>query len=353
MYKKYIDICSSKRDRSQFPNPNEFNINFEKRESKDGFNSSDFICDAFGYELGSVHNGVPVPTITTVPLPEDASSINNFYVNSIIQVEIGGIQYFRKVIAYDGVDQFVTVSPAFPSSPMVGNSWIMRRDYPVYLGVLQAGSTTSSLKFAADNSDVDDYYKGMYVSIPSLNSTVIISAYDGASKTATVSPSLSVAPGLISYEILRFTRANDQGLSYSGSQYGRTQYVNHEITLTNLYLPRLDVLNSGGGSIADYPYVYVEFGNINNTSSTMYSNNSYNSRHSLFKVPISNNIVTGAFISLSCDMSQVIKYKPNSDHTFTVRVPNGEVLKYEDDNFYPDIPNSRLQTSVTFCIRQI
>lgn len=149
---------------------------------------------------------------------------------------------------------------------------------------------------------------------------------------------------------------NFDNLVYSGSQYGQTQYVNYQIKLENLIIPNLDIYENGvlSDNIKTFPYLYVEFGNVNNISSTIYSNNS-NSRHCIFKVPVTDDSYNtqSSFLTLKCNMIQTIKYKPNSDHKLTIRLPNGEVLKYLADDLLPNPPNRLLQTSATFCIKQI
>ena len=517
--KKYIDIDSSKRDRTQFPNPNQFDIRFEKRDGNNAFNSPDYICDAYGYERGAISNteetisiqgteyslpfvtdaattaasfysthaasilathGITVTydgsglltfedpdadvitisitdvdpsldgtftdnskrniqvtyaaadgdvsifingseysepfdtdtnftgdgfvssnatsistthgiTVTHVGLglltfegPDaailsitvattgtstaafsdpatrniqlsytslginlgaSASSIDNYYNGSLL--EING--ELRTIVAYDGTTKAATVDTAF-TVPLSGD-WVVRRGRPVVTLQVVAVSTASTIVFFGDPG-VD--VRGMYLYSQDLDETRLITAYDDDKEEVTVSPSFSSNPTAgTNLDILRFSRANDRGLAYTGSQGGRTQYVDYRISLTSLVVPQRTLTNSGGGLVTSRPYLYVEFGNINNMSRTMYGNTSHEVSRALFKVPMANEITAGDFVNLSCKMVQTIKYRPTSDHRFVVRLPNGEILSYEDDYFSPDIPNPKLQTSATFCIEQV
>ena len=165
---------------------------------------------------------------------------------------------------------------------------------------------------------------------------------------------------------------HSRGLIYHGSVYGQTQKVYYQIKLIDLVLPNAVIVNDSeynGHKITDIPYFYLEFNNVNNSSSIIYSN-SPESRKAIFKVTFNgSNVVhngsntawaTSKFVHLTCDMVQTIKFKPNADHFFKLTLPDGNLVRFAMTDTIPvseplEIvpPNPDIQTSATFCIKQM
>ncbi len=162
------------------------------------------------------------------------------------------------------------------------------------------------------------------------------------------------------FEILQFSYDNAVPFSYSGSLVSQQEEVCYEIELLNLVLPNTTLSVGQGSRIAFYPYVYVEFTNISGASAGMkniiYSNNP-NSNRALFRCPVTdvNNPIVTNFINLSSDgMVQTVKFKPNDNLKFAVKLPNGEIY----DTVYPESyspypPVFEEQISACFSIKRV
>ena len=160
------------------------------------------------------------------------------------------------------------------------------------------------------------------------------------------------------FEILLFCYDNHNPLVYTGSM--QQESVCYQIELLDLILPN-KILNAGnGGRIAFYPYVYVELSNISGSSSgtknAIYSNNP-NATSMVFRVPIYDvqNPINSSFVKLDGDgMIQTLKFKPNDNIFFSVRLSNGELFKTVDAELYnPFPPNPEIQISAIFSFKRI
>ena len=89
--------------------------------------------------------------------------------------------------------------------------------------------------------------------------------------------------------ILPFTYDNLNPFVYTGSLISQEEMVCYQIELLNLILPNTTLTVGNGGSIAYYPYVYVELQNVSacgaNLKNIIYSNNP-NSTKVLFRAAI-------------------------------------------------------------------
>jgi hypothetical protein len=187
-----------------------------------------------------------------------------------------------------------------------------------------------------------------------------IIAYNGATRTATVTPefSHSIADGLpdLQFEILTFEKDNFNPLVVVASEFSTNQMVCYEITLSQLILPNVILSTGQGNLIAFYPYVYVKFTNVTAKNRyTLYSNNPA-AVEVLFKIPITNYVspTTSTFVPLSSGMTQTIAFKPIDNFEFAVYLPNGELFEtLLTDTTPPFPPNPNLQVSATFTLRRV
>lgn len=228
-------------------------------------------------------------------------------------------------------------------------------------------------------SKIPNYYVGSY--IQALGTVREVIAYDHEKKEVTLSSSIA---GLVSgdpfafrsiftysnftstvtsgdsFEILYFSYDNLNPFVYTGSQISQQEMVCYEIELLNLSLPN-KTLNVGVGSrIAFYPYVYVEIANVSGSSAgiknTIYSNNP-NSSRMVFRATIDDvpNPVISSFVKIDGDgMVQTLKFKPNDNLRFSVRLPNGQIYETVDsENIGPSPPNPEIQISALFSIKRL
>ena len=123
------------------------------------------------------------------------------------------------------------------------------------------------------------------------------------------------------------------------------------IELVHLILPNKTL--TSGGTIADYPYVYVRLSSLNDLQTNILLSNNPNALLCNFKVPVDNvfTTVNTKWISLSsCNMIQTIFFKPES-FSFSVFLPDGTLVKTTtNDAVEPTAPTADLQVSATFRI---
>lgn len=261
-----------------------------------------------------------------------------------------------------------------PAGTSAGAQYRIREGVPLLSqtsGALVAG-TTSTVQLPNIASSVDGSYVGNFVwvynqdvlNIPSsytaFNDVRMITAYDGATRTATVSQSFSGniqsdsidAGNILNWEILPFSR--DQYTPITINTNGsatQQQPVCYEVDLISLILPNA-VLKTGN-RIAQYPFVFVKFYNLNSHNLNRINSNNPHANTALFKVPI--NIIdynlTTKFVSLNIGicMNQVVKFKMNDSFYFSVYLPDGTPFDtVENDTLPPEPANPDIQISAIF-----
>ena len=311
--------------------------------------------------FGYLNNeGLPTPhdSTTIFSLPSDyCSPDNDAYRNSYIKVgnEIGLI---TKYVTLTG--KVVGVDPVLD-------------DYII---------------FPDNASNVNGFYNNMYIQIrgvvrqitsytvtgiePNIVRKVYFDIFIPITGAVQVGESFTLRNGFVNnpfttpftdgakYEILPFSYDNHNPFVYTGSVTSQQEISCYQIELVDLILPN-KILNCGFGSrIAFYPYLYVELTNISGSSSGMknsiYSNNP-NATSAVFRVPIYDvqNPIASAFVKLDGDgMVQTLKFKPNDNIFFSVRLPNGELFKTLDQEKYsPYQPNPDIQISALFGFKRL
>jgi hypothetical protein len=441
MHCEHVYLNSAFRNRTQYPNPNQYIVPFTLVYSRPEL-SSDFVLDAAPFHTGEVTVSIPSTAIDvaaanssdtsitvvdtsgfpasgtltinaetysykvvdattfniTTPgglaanyaigvtvesfesfiLDPSASDIDNYYAGSLIEVNIGTIlipnyeiKEIKRIISYDGTTKTVILESGLSQPPVVGGQYYIRNELPEERDKkIQAVTGTfpniSEIKLDPSSQTVDDFYNGKYLYIRRGTSNIDpvgdiykITDYTGGAQTADVKlfreriqDNKGNNINSHKYDILSAPHCpNDQGLIYPGSIIGKNQQVDYDIRLISLTIPNQPLFY--GGNITDYPYLMVEFGNIN-TLSTYISTNNPRSRKRLFIVPIvDTNTNTLPFLNLKCKMIQTIKYTPVGDHRFAVYLPDGRILRYADDRLPPLIPDRYLQTSAVFEARLI
>jgi hypothetical protein len=278
-----------------------------------------------------------------------------------------------------------------PEENYFRNSWIRMIDgasagnmrkivrYETYTSVAVGGSSTT-VQFPYTASSVSGYYNGAYIQIK--NDVRQVISYDAVTRTVTVdsnftSPvvagdtftfrSIFVTPNFSNtvgstdrFEILSFSVDNHNPFVYTGSHVSQQQQVCYEIELLNLSLPNKTLSVGEGRRITFYPYVYVEISNVSGASAgmknTIYSNNP-NSSRMVFRAAIDDvpNPNISSFIKVDGDgMVQTLKFRPNDNLRFSVRLPNGQIYEtVESENVGPSPPNPDIQISALFSIRRL
>ena len=360
--RKYIDINSTYRNRKSYPDAADFVIEMNSNiKGSSPLNADDPIVLSFPYDGGRLSGG---STNTQFTLSVASSNIINFYRNSIIQ--IGG-NYYARVISYDNTTQVATVdiTQAYPGFPPVANTpYTIRYEYPVNLNsnyqdtlIVPTPSITSVI-LGINASNINNAYKLHYIFFLTNNPDTwqysLITSYDGTTKTATLAnPINSILPPGTVYEILRYSGDNVKPLVYQGSNY-LSNPACCNVSLNALIIPNLPVKNGYGGTLDNYPFLYVcVYSEKAITYNNVIISNTPASSNALFKVPIS--YAQGlSFLSLGSGMSHQIFFKENDSIRIKILLPNGEIVQFETPEtnlFFPGknfpIPsNPLLQTQV-------
>jgi hypothetical protein len=362
---KYIDISSNYRNRTQYPNPNDFiiPINYPNRNNGN-FNPVDPISEAIPYTASNktiTTNTTSLGSTTTdIWLDGSEPSINNFYINNYLQIPTYGYTFFSKIINYDENNKIATVQTPFSGAPASGLNYFIRKALPAFQTTVGGIPTFSSFVLIGGVSQ-DNAYVNNYVFFSSgLNTglSFLITGYNGTTKVLTVSPQMPNIPVVgDNIDICSFTRDNASTLTINSVQSGNTTGNNYyELELLNLSIPNTLLDVSIGGNITNYPFVYVEFYNEgkNLNNQIMISNNPTTSK-AIFKVPINNYNGTISFFNfIDCNMRHIIRFEPDQDLRFRILLPDGTTLSYiKKDNLSPSVVNSLIQTSATFSLRRI
>jgi hypothetical protein len=304
------------------------------------------------YTIDDPSAGSSIPAI--IHLGPAAFPINEFYTGDIIEdVTIGE---FRTITTYDGNTRIATLDSPFSAAWAINDSYKIRRGIPVRQNTLVA-STINTATLDAGASTINNYYTGMYIYIPSTGDVRRISSYDGATRIATVAPFFSTSPGAVAYEILQFSRDAFSPIAYNGSTVSQQELSCYQIELIALLLPNSTLKTGLGSRIIYYPYVYVEFSTTESTNTNVIQSNNPNGINALFIAPISDVPIptTSQFIKIDGNgMVQTIKFKPNSNFKFSVKLPNGEL--YETlipDTTSPLPPDPTIQIIAIFQIESL
>lgn len=271
----------------------------------------------------------------------------NFYIKEYKVTDLGGGNYKRQAfVDYDlnqtNLPYFMVTSGTFISG---------------------TGNTTQIL--SNQSSSIDNFYKDYTIVDNTTGEERIIKSYNGNTKETTVNiPFTSTISGN-SYTIITsntinivsFNHDNFSPLNYTGTIVSQNDSVCYEVSLVDLILPNVDLKT--GSKIVFYPYVYVELSSVSSpntySKNIIYSNNP-NSGRALFTAAITDVVLPEItnFIKPNCLMTQIVKFKPNDNFRFSVRLPNGKLFEtIESDLLSPYEPNPSLQIHASFSIRRL
>jgi hypothetical protein len=314
------------------------------------FSNTWAVTDTYTIDDPSAGSSVPA----TIHLDPNAFRINEFYTGDII--EDSTIGEFRTIAGYIGNTRIATLDTPFSAAWAINDSYKIRRGIPVRQNTLVA-STINSATLDAGASTVNNYYTGMYIYIPSTGDVRRISSYDGATRVAIVAPYFSASPGAVAYEILQFSRDAFSPIVYNGSTVSQQELSCYRIELISLQLPNVTLKTGLGSRIIYYPYVYVELSTTESTNTNIIESNNPNSVNALFIAPISDVPIpdTSQFIKIDGNgMIQTIKFKPNSNLKFSIKLPNGELFEtLIPDSTSPLPPNPIIQIIAVFQIEKV
>ena len=171
-----------------------------------------------------------------------------------------------------------------------------------------------------------------------------ITSYVSTNKAATVYPPLSVVTPIGTvYEILDFSYDNNKPLVYGGTEIMNNP-VCETLSLINLIVPNILIEGSNGGTILNYPYVYVSlYSDKGKTWNFAIEGNNPSAKDSLFKVPISFNANTVEYwLDLQGSlMQQNISFRQNDNLRIKIYLPDGTLLNFANTAPYFYFPDFR------------
>jgi hypothetical protein len=287
------------------------------------------------------------------------------------------LSQYRRIVNYD-----FAVNIAFLESSVSGwlatHNYSIRKEQPLIPSTTITSATTSTLNCSTGSlSTINNYYNHNFIRIIPSTTGVYGTSADAPSgqmrrivqysssagvSTFTVTPAFSTSPiaGTHKFEVLGFSYDNACPFVYSGSQVSQQEMVCYQIELLNLILPNKTLNTQYGSRIAYYPYVYVELSNVSaagaGLSNIIYSNNP-NSTRMIFRACVDdmNQPQNAPFIKIDGDkMVQTIKFKPNDNLRFRVILPNGELFRVNDTEYFsPNQPNDKNQITALFAIKRL
>uniref|UniRef100_A0A6C0HDT1 Uncharacterized protein n=1 Tax=viral metagenome TaxID=1070528 RepID=A0A6C0HDT1_9ZZZZ len=362
---KYIDIDSTYRDRLRYPKVGDFSLQINSKPTDSPNVAQDPVILAFPFETGLLQAVAAGPPVV-YQLSTSSSNVNNYYINQYL--EVGGL--FAKIIAYNGTTKNATLDMYIGGA--ANDTYTVRKQlpYPLVGSVVgppstpqdfQDVTTVNSVTFeqvklgAAASVRQGEYnnkylfFNGVTAATPVVPGTVIppsgyiwrrITNYmitGAGEKIATVYPPLPaiVLAGTV-YEIMDFSYDNNKPLIYSGtSVFGNA--VCEKLRLINLIVPVLPIEGSNGGTILNYPYVYVSlYSESSKTWNTPLEGNNPLAKNSLFKVPITfNSNYADIWVTLQGSlMQQNISFRENDNLHITIYLPDGTILNFDPTPVY-------------------
>lgn len=132
----------------------------------------------------------------------------------------------------------------------------------------------------------------------------------------------------------------------------------YEMSLKWISFPNLPLNVGRGGTIDNYPYIYVRFYNQGfiNTLTSLISNNK-NSAVALFKVPIDSyylDIPTNFWTLKGDDRSQIVLFRPDQSIRFTLTLPDGTVIfESTQDSTSPSPLNPLVQVNASISMSPV
>lgn len=157
--------------------------------------------------------------------------------------------------------------------------------------------------------------------------------------------------------IVNYKKNNFSPLDYTGSLVTISTSVCYEISLIELTLPNVTLKTGSRIAFYPYVYVELVnlTASEKASSNTIYSNNP-NSTRAVFIAPVTDIVdpLTSRFVKLGSSMKQVIKFKPTDNFKFSIYLPNGKLVEpIQQDLPPPYAPYDLLQSHTVFAIRRL
>ena len=224
---RYLEFDSTYRDRVTYPTPSTFVVEMSQSGLGTPLTAKDPICNASpilvwnntfaqGFFTNTIVNitvsPVALPStqgnttfmITTAGPPDNLRQIRNFYVGSTLGITVGGITTVRRIVEYLPINlatALITIDSALPDSLIGVAGFHIDNPTPIptntpnsEIKVYVPGSNNNSSLFRSQTFGLggDNYYIGYYLQNTDTGTVRLITAFDGATRLATLE---SATPG--------------------------------------------------------------------------------------------------------------------------------------------------------------
>lgn len=382
---KYLDIDSTFRNRTDYPDPNSFIVRNSNNSTVSANNLVSYNLPVYSFPFsqlypGLIYNPLSLQSGGTDNLTLDAretTSIPNFYAGYYFESIAPGIAVptltdyssveYTSISSYNDTTQVVNFTTPLPTATLIGGNYIIRKNKPLFIGnintVVTAGTVfTLTTSYGSIPSDTNSIY---YLRVRKANDTTI----ENRIVQVTIS---NIVPGQIelssslnlqtilgqgdSVEIIGPGQNIITSLRYASGGAQSIQGGDYELELLWLSVPN-QILDVGyGGTLDRYPYIYCALytGITNTTQQILYSNNPYTSKV-LFKVPINEYFGDTSFITLKDSKAkQTVYFDPSQDLFFELTLPDGTVISFNEfDNMPPYPPNPFLQINLLVSMKKV
>ena len=185
------------------------------------FNISNGLSQSGGVVSGIVNAAQAAGSTTVVLAAAATSNVDNYYAGWAVRV---GTQLCGTVTSYVGATKTAILSVAVTSAQTSGTTAYDLVNGSIQTGTCQAGGATgTSIVLSTNSSSVDNFYVGCAVRLSGTATSAVITAYNGATKTATVA-GLGATTASTGYEISNaFTNTTISGtVSAAQGNYSTT-----------------------------------------------------------------------------------------------------------------------------------
>jgi len=375
---RYIELDSTYRDRTNWPNPSEFTVSPGARRIN-VTDAIDPIYDSVPNISGRIWNtGVSpfAPTSTVFPVTytgtigySDPMIMGTGYYNGeyvevwnqfgtgstskLLDFGPNGDQTMADVELSSPLTQITGVSSGSAYTPNLSDFYYFRRKPPDERGMFTNGSTQYNLAFSGPASTVSNYYKDKYVFVTGRNPTIAgeygrIAGYSftgGTGYAMLMKPIIAAPVAGDTYDINSFSYDNVCPLLGSNSSF-TTPYADYNVRCLHVTVPGILIVNGKGGLITNYPYAHIELSSAQQStfSQPIYSNHPFTEKM-LFKFYIDGTSY-GDFIPLiDCNQVVTVKMNPLAPLHFKLTLPDGSVPIFggpDDQSPLPPIDIKRL-----------
>jgi hypothetical protein len=221
--RRYLELYSGHRNRTQFPNPAQYDVLLSQTGQRSPQNACDVVIDSYPiytFEIGSMNqNGKTFNGgIATLPLlAVDEPSIVTYYNGYLLSTPSGSAisSTTPQITSYSAGTHGVTLGSPLPSTWTSADTYDLLDpsvSYTDKIHIQYKDLYTGKLPYLYNNA-----YKGYYLYDDVLGYSYLITEYDSDTRILTLSSSLNVTPSIGSIFTIRKNVPSTTGVNSSSS----------------------------------------------------------------------------------------------------------------------------------------